>query len=216
MTSQKQYWDKKIKEWSSSSYHKKSKLSLVEKIATYFRSVNKRKDAALKLAGPIAKNKIVIDLGCGLGEFSFGILRYNPKKVIGYDISKVAISEVKKLAKRLKVGNKIEFRISDVSSLKSLPKSDIVVGLGFIDYLTKPQLKRLFKLIGRRSFLFSFFERKISFFNFLHKVYTTIQKCPGAYKYSRHEIRSSIPEKTELYFIRKDGLWFISNIKKFK
>ncbi len=212
MTGQKQYWNKKIKEWSSSSYHKKAQLSLVEKFATYFRSVHKRKDAALKLIGPIAKNKIILDLGFGIGEFSFGILKFKPRKVIGYDISDVAVHEAKQSAKKLGVLGKTEFKVADVSYLTSLPQSDIVVGLGFIDYLTKPQLKRLFELIGNRKFLFSFFEKKMSLFNFMHKIYTTIQKCPGAYKYSRQEIRSSVPKKTELYFIKKDGLWFISNI----
>ena len=41
MKTQREYWDKKINEWSSAAYGRKSQISLIEKIATYFRAVNK-------------------------------------------------------------------------------------------------------------------------------------------------------------------------------
>lgn len=213
MISQKDYWNKKISEWSSASYGKRSKISLIEKIATHFRAVDKRKNAALKLIGPFAKEKIVLDLGCGIGGFTFGLLKYRPKKVIGIDISPVAAREVKDMAKKLDDNGRVEFRVADVSKLDKLPEFDIAVGLGFIDYLKPHQLKHLFKLIKDKLFLFSYFEKKLSLFNLLHKIYTALQNCPGAYKYTRDEIREFIPKKTKLYFINQDELWFISNLK---
>lgn len=213
MTRQKEYWDKKINEWSYASYNKRSKISVLEKIATYFRSVNKRKDVAVKLIGPLVKNKIILDLGCGFGDFTLDILKYEPKKVIAIDISPVAIKEVKKKVKKLYIKTKIEFSIGDVSELGKLPKFNIAVGLGFIDYLEPQQMKYLFKLLGNKLYLFSYFERKLSFFNLMHKIYTTLQGCPGAYKYTKDEIRQFIPQKSALYFINKEGLWFITNIK---
>ncbi|MBI2051296.1 class I SAM-dependent methyltransferase [Candidatus Roizmanbacteria bacterium] len=214
VVSQREYWDKKIREWTFASYGKNSRIGVIEKIATYFRSVNKRKDAALKLIGPIARGKTILDLGCGLGEFAFAILRYDPKKVLAYDISDVAIQEVKKSAKKLKTKNKIEFKTCDVSTLKQLPSCDIVVGLGFIDYLNPTQLKKLFKLIGNKPYLFSFFQKSISLFTMLHKIYVTIQSCPGAYKYSRAEIKKFIPKGSKIFFLEQDGLLFISNSPK--
>ncbi len=216
MKTQKEYWDKKISEWSYASYGKKKKIGLIERIATFFRSVDTRKEAALKLVGPKSYNKIVIDMGCGLGEFSFALLlRYKPKKIITYDISETAILAIKKNAQELKINDKMEFGVADISDLKQLPSFDIVVGLGFIDYLKPPQLECLFNLIGNKPFLFSYFEKKTSLFNLMHKIYIMLQKCPGAYKYTRKQIRSFVPKKTKLYFIKKDGLQFITNYKQF-
>lgn len=212
MNSQKEYWDKKISEWTKASYGKNDTVNPIEKIAAYFRSVQKRKDAAIKLVGPIAKNKIVLDLGCGLGEFSFGLMKYKPRKIIAFDISHVAVSQVKKTAQKLRFGRTLEAKVSDITSLKKLPRFDIVVGLGFLDYLKPMQLSHLFSMIGNKSYLFSFFERKRTFFNLLHKVYTTIQRCPGAYKYTRKQMRNFIPKQTKLRFINKDHLWFVTNL----
>ena len=102
MKTQREYWDKKIDEWSSAAYGRKSQISVIEKIATYFRAVNKRKDIAIKLIGPIAKNKIFLDLGCGMGEFSFELASYFPKKIIAVDISKNAIQEINKIINNIK------------------------------------------------------------------------------------------------------------------
>ncbi len=214
MRTQKEYWNKKISEWTKASYGKGSDISLTERIATYFRSVDKRKDAALQLVGPLAKNKIVLDLGCGLGEFSFELLRYQPKKVLAYDISEIAIVEAKRIAKKLKTNSKIEFRAVDVARLKKFPRFDIAVGLGFIDYLNTPQLRHLFKLIDNKTYLFSYFEKKASLFNLLHKIYIKLQNCPGAYKYTRTEIKKLIPTGTKLSFLKKNGLLFINNSKR--
>ncbi|OGK18272.1 hypothetical protein A3G67_03185 [Candidatus Roizmanbacteria bacterium RIFCSPLOWO2_12_FULL_40_12] len=212
MTSQKDYWDKKITEWSSASYGRKSSISFLEKVATYFRSVDKRKDAAIKIISPLIKNKVILDLGCGLGEFAFGILRYKPKKVIALDISPNAVKQARLFAKKKKIHGKVRFEVSDVVKTKKLPESDIVIGLGFIDYLTLPQLKNLFRMIGKKPYLFSCFEKKFSLFNLLHNIYLISQNCPGAYKHTRSEIRNIVPKGMKLSFITKDGLLFITNL----
>lgn len=214
MTTQREYWDKKIGEWSSASYGKRTKISFLEKIATYFRSVDKRKDAAIKLLRTKVKNKIILDVGCGLGEFTFGILRYKPKKVIALDISPNAILEARKISKRKKTGRRVTFQVSDIRYEEKLPKSDIIVGLGFIDYLTLPELKKLFLMVGKKPYLFSYFEKKPTLFNLLHQIYITSQGCPGAYKYTRDEIRRVLPKKVRVNFVVKDGLLFITNLKE--
>lgn len=214
MISQKEYWDKKIKDWTRISYTKKAeKIDFIEKIANFFRGpIIKRMEITLEIVGPKVKGKTVLDMGCGLGDFCFGAVKYQPKKVIGIDISKVAIKEASRIAKGKNLLGLIEFMEGDLGKVKRLPKFDMAVGLGFIDYLNKEELKRLFSLLRGQSFFFSFFEKKFSLINFLHSFYVRIRKCPGAFKYTRKEIQSFAPKDLGLRFFEKDGLLFITNI----
>ena len=138
MLKQRQYWNNKIIEWSASGYRKKKeKISLVERIAYPFRKADKRYLAGIELIGPLAKNKVVLDLGFGVGDFSFGIIKYGPKKVFGIDIADSAVAFAMKVAIKKKVERRVQFRRGDVTQMKTLPESDIIVGLGFIDYLNR-------------------------------------------------------------------------------
>jgi len=218
MNLQKKYWDEKIKSWTKSSYEKKfSQFDLIERLANFFRGpIVARMEEALKIIGPRSKNKIVLDLGCGLGNFCFAILRYSPRKVIGLDISEVAVKEARKIAKKKKVSRKVKFIQKDIPQLEKLPDFDFAVGLGFIDYLNKDELKRLFRLLKNGYFLLSVFEKKLSWRNFFHDLYVRIQKCPGAYKYSREEIKNLAPKNLGLYFLEKNKMLFITNLPKDK
>lgn len=217
MNNQRQYWDKKIIEWSASGYKRDhKKISFIERLAYPFRKADKRYVAGLELIGPIAKNKIILDLGFGVADFSFGILKYNPQKVIGIDIADSAVAFATKIAKKKEVGNRVSFRRGDVSEMRTLPRSDIVVGLGFIDYLNADQLKHFFKLLEGKKYLFSYFEKKLSLFNIVHSLYVKIQNCPGAFKFTKKEMRHIIPLSAKASLISKNNLIFITNIPNLK
>jgi len=61
-------------------------------------------------------NKIIIDLGCGTGIFSFGAYITGAKKVIGVDIDKDCIEIAKKYAK--KINHEISFLVNNVSNFE--------------------------------------------------------------------------------------------------
>jgi 2-polyprenyl-3-methyl-5-hydroxy-6-metoxy-1,4-benzoquinol methylase len=217
MKTQKDYWNKKIVDWTKVSYDKKEKnVPLAEKIATHFRAISKRMDVTLKLLGPLVNNKTVLNLGCGLGNECFALLDFNPKRVIGIDISGVAIEEAQEKAKKRKLDKKTEFIEVDISQLKTLPEFDCVIGLGFIDYLTKDELRHLFEMIGNRPYFFSYFEKKLSLLNLMHTLYLRWQKCPGAYKYSRAEIESIVPSSCRNYILEENRLLFLTNIDELR
>src|SRR3990167_7569513 len=102
MRSQEKYWDKRIKIWSSSSYRRKiSNKDIIEWLAGYFRKpIFRRMEVALKYLGPKIKGKIVADFGCGVGDLCIKFSSYQPKKIIGFDISSVAIKEATKRSKK--------------------------------------------------------------------------------------------------------------------
>lgn len=215
MKSQEAYWDKKITEWTKVSYENKFvKFDLIEWLANFFRGpIVGRMEVALELLGPRIKNKVVLDLGCGLGDLEWAMLKYQPKRIIGIDISGVAVRTAKRIAQKRKVDGIVDFRQADVGQIEKLPDFDIAVGLGFIDYLTKPELRKLFELLSEKSFLFSFFEKKISLRNLLHKIYLKLRSCPGAYKYSRLEVEKLASKKLGLRFVEKEKMLFITNLR---
>lgn len=217
MGTQEKYWDEKIKEWTRVSYGKKvSHVSLIERLANLFRDpITGRMAVALEIVRPKVKNKTILDMGCGLGDFCFAVLKYQPRKVIGIDLSGVAIKEAQKRAAKKKVGKKVKFIQGNVIGMKKLPKFDMAVGLGFIDYLNEEELKTLFRLFSGRYFFFSVFEKKLSLVNLIHAAYVKSQKCPGAFKYSREELRKIVPRNLKPYFLERDKMLFITNLRCF-
>lgn len=211
------YWNSKITEWELSAYEGKARKSIIEKMANKFRNpIRKRSEIAFEFLNGIVKEKIVLELGCGTGIFCYRLAEVcQPKKIIGIDISSVAIEKAIEKNKRRTVDGGIEmvFEKGDVGKMERLPKADVVVGLGFIDYLDRYQLKELFNKIESEYFFFSFPEKKFSLMNILHYFYLKSQGCPSFNKFRRKEMIEIIPSHYKYYFLEKDGMVFITNIK---
>ena len=81
-----------------------------------------------------AKDSILLDYGCGVGPTIDRILNFNPKKIIGIDISDVSISKAKKKFKDIDA--KVELLVDNCESTKFKKNSfDIVYGLGILHHL---------------------------------------------------------------------------------
>jgi ubiquinone/menaquinone biosynthesis C-methylase UbiE len=71
--------------------------------------------------------KRTLEVGCGLGGFSINLAKKGASH-IGLDISPTALQEAKRLAKQLKVDDKIDFILGDVQNLPFKEQEyDIVV-----------------------------------------------------------------------------------------
>ncbi len=191
----KDYWDNKIIEWEDSLENSK-KVSFIESLASKFRKPLKvRRAMCFELLKKFGKGKIVLELGCGSGYFAISVLqKIRPKRIIGMDLSSSAIQRANKLKKDLKLSGKIEFIEGD-TTLANLPKADIIIGLGFLDYLTKEEIRALLKKINSKYVIFTFSERKFSLTRYLHIAYLISQNCPKHYYYTKEEIASLIKER---------------------
>ncbi|OGG12558.1 hypothetical protein A3D77_04420 [Candidatus Gottesmanbacteria bacterium RIFCSPHIGHO2_02_FULL_39_11] len=213
MSSQQKYWDNKIKIWSDSSYRRRNgQFNLIEYIAGFFRGpINGRLLIAYKFLCPLVKDKILADFGCGTGEFCFRILRCKPQRIIGMDISSVAVKEASRKAASQGISKNLFFIQKDIAK-SNLPYFNYAVGLGFIDYLSEEELKLLFKKLKGKKFFFSFPEKKLSLINFFHLIYLKLQNCPGAYKYSKEEFKRIIPADMPYHFYEEDRMQFLTNL----
>jgi SAM-dependent methyltransferase len=191
----KEYWDKKIIEWED-SMRGGSDVSFIERLASYFREhLYYRSALAMEMLIPFVKGKTVLDLGCGSGFFSFELYdRARPKHISGIDISLRAISRAQAIAEEKGLSDIFSFFEADAASI-SLPEADYTIGLGFLDYLTLREIHSLFERIRSRYFLFSFAEKKMVLFRYIHILYMLLQRCPKHFYNTKKEIRQSIGGK---------------------
>ena len=201
------YWNNKIIEWEDSMVKGKN-VSLLERFASYFRKpLAYRSDICLRLLSPHVKGKNVLELGCGSGYFSFKLFeKARPKTITGIDISEEAIKRASKIAEDLYGNNNIfDFKTSDIIK-PELPSSNITIGMGLLDYLTREEIAALFSRIKTSYFLFTFSERKLSVFRFIHFIYMKSQQCPKHYYYRKSDIK-------ECYQTKFSGCQFINHPK---
>src|SRR6185436_2259903 len=102
----------------------------------------------------------------------------------------------------------VKFMVGDVINMQ-LPPADIVVGLGFLDYLTLNEIKALFARMDTKYFVFTFAERKLSFTRMLHILYLLSQNNPKHFYFTKAEIRSAIsPKFPDLHFYNSPKISF--------
>ena len=93
------------------------------------------------------RNSEILDYGCGIGSFTEKIIKYNPKKIIGIDISEVSIDKAKKKAEELKIN--IDYRVDNCEKTSFDNNSfDIVYGTGIIHHLqTEKCLNEIYRIL---------------------------------------------------------------------
>jgi ubiquinone/menaquinone biosynthesis C-methylase UbiE len=100
-----------------------------------------------------AENSVILDYGCGIGPIMAKVIKFNPEKIIGIDISNVSISNAKK-----KVGgltNKIELLVGNCEKTNfNNDTFDIVYGLGIIHHLeTRKCINEIFRILKHNGVL---------------------------------------------------------------
>lgn len=81
-----------------------------------------------------AKNSEILDYGCGVGPAIERVIKLNPKKITGIDISDVSISKAKEKFQSLE--SKVELLVDNCESTTfNNNKFDLVYGLGILHHL---------------------------------------------------------------------------------
>ena len=103
-----------------------------------------------------AKNKIVLDYGCGVGNTAKKISKCGPKKITGIDISKISIEKAIKEAKLLNLN--VEYKVDNCEETSLDSRSyDIVYGAGILHHLKLEkcieEINRILKKDGKMVFM---------------------------------------------------------------
>ena len=125
------------------------------------------------------KAQSVLDVGIGSGRYATGYAEAGVKRVVGVDISSSMLDLAREHVRRLNSKEtKFEFVLSDIDAYHTADKFDVVVAMGFFDYISEPvpSLKKL-REFCTHSVIASF--PSISFYRTpLRKVRYAIKKCP--------------------------------------
>jgi len=79
-------------------------------------------------------NCYVLDYGCGIGSSIEKIIKFNPKKITGIDISEISIQKAKSKARNL--GIDVDYKIDNCEQTKLSENSfDIIYGTGILHHL---------------------------------------------------------------------------------
>jgi SAM-dependent methyltransferase len=78
------------------------------------------------ILGEGAKNKTVVDLGCGAGGFSVELLKKGAASIIGVDLSPKMVEAASKLALADGLEDRAKFQLANAATA-DLPSSDIVI-----------------------------------------------------------------------------------------
>lgn len=125
------------------------------------------------------KAQSVLDVGVGSGRYATGYAEAGVKRVVGVDISSSMLDLAREHVKQLNGSQtKFEFVLSDIDAYQTADRFDVVVAMGFFDYISEPvpSLKKL-REFCTHSVIASF--PSISFYRTpLRKVRYAIKKCP--------------------------------------
>ena len=145
-----------------------------------------RFDWVMQVAGDV-KGNTVCDVGCGSGRFVAALAKRGASRVTGVDIAPNMVELSRKLAAQEQVAAACNFVQSDVLDWKTDEKFDLVIAIGFWDYIADPLPRlRLIRNLTRGKFL-SAWPRLWTWRMPVRKIRLTAKGCP-VFFYSKPQV----------------------------
>jgi SAM-dependent methyltransferase len=146
-----QYWDRIAPEFDAIYTGKKNPLART--LDRWLRrDMYERFDWVMRKASD-ARNLTVCDVGCGSGRF-VNALAQRGARVTGLDFAPTMLELARKLVTDSGVADRCEFVLSDVLDWKTREEFDLVIAIGFWDYVADPLARlEVIRRITRGRFL---------------------------------------------------------------
>jgi SAM-dependent methyltransferase len=173
--------------------------------------LKKRMEKSVDLINTLPQKPQVLEIGCGVGRLCLN-LAARGFTCTGLDISQEAVQQARAEAERLGLGLMVNFRELDITSEVELPKADVWVALGVLDYFANPE-RVLSKLNSIPRFIFTI-PRKGHPLNIPRFAFRTIFHGERFWTYTREEIENLLAQNNlRATAIEKlSTMWFIHNI----
>lgn len=167
MPFKKEFWNQKILLWEKNKYKKKPKVFDVNA------SVKYRLQLASSVLHQISEEKNVLELGCGSGHLWEHISSLNLASYKGLDFSATAIEAFQNKIQDFK--NKDKSSLSCEDCVENTYSADIVISLGLLDWISMEKIKKIAENYKDSWYLHSFSERRLSFSQMAHSLYSLIK-----------------------------------------
>jgi len=172
------YFDQVPKQWDAFYSHENRLKYLINKLLR--KALYQRYQLTFDHCGDL-NGAAVLDIGCGTGRYSIECAKRGASRVLGIDFAPRMIEFSKNIAKQMNVDN-IDFICADFLNYPFDESFDIVLALGFFDYIKDPG--PVFKKIAQlnpRKFVASFPRFTPIWGVQRHIRYNWIKKCPIYY-----------------------------------
>lgn len=164
------------------------------------------------------KLETALDVGCGSGQYAYTLAQLGVKRIVGVDFSQTMIDLAVKNTSKIQRANEIfEFNCCDFMEFQTEETFDVVLAMGFFDYINDPipVLKKM-KMLANHSLIASF--PSISIYRTpIRKIRYYFKRCP-VYFYNRDKIISFCSKagfaKNEIVKIKGSGMdYFVTFLK---
>ncbi len=190
-TGAQKYFDKVPKQWDTIYSHENWFMNIINQC--FRKALYDRYRLTFENCGDL-KCKKVLDIGCGTGRYSIECATRGASRVVGIDFAPSMVEFSKDIAQQMGVSDKCEFICSDVLTYPFEDSFDVVLALGFFDYIKEPEhiFRRISELNPKR-FVASF-PRYFPIWDIQRKIrYHWIRKCP-IYNYTKEELEKLASE----------------------
>jgi len=127
--------------------------------AMFRRVVVERFQLVCNLA-PLDSPWSVLDVGCGSGRYGIALAREGAARAVGIDFSEKMIALARQEAARAGLEERCRFDVSDFMSFRATEPFEVVLAMGYFDYLRDP-LAHLTRMLGLcRCRLFASFPKR--------------------------------------------------------
>lgn len=204
------YFDRKIRRFDD--IYRDDKPLLMSVVDRIFRaSVIARFNLAFEILGDLT-DKTVLDVGCGSGRYVFEAIRRGASRTVGIDAAAGAVDMAAKTASEIGVGDRVEFLRTNFLDFASAQKFDIVLAVGYFDYIFDPvtHLKKMIDLSD--GVIYASFPKRWSPLSAVRKIRLSLNRCPVRF-YTKKGIKSILRECSadhyELKTIFRDNILIV-------
>lgn len=148
------YFDRVSKQWDAFYSRENRFMHLVNRLLR--KGLYERYRLTFEHCGNLSGAR-VLDMGCGTGRYSIECAKRGAAHVVGIDFAPSMVEYSQKVAQEMGVADKCEFICDDIVTHEFEEGFDIVLALGFFDYIEDPV--PVFKKVAQfcpRKFVASF------------------------------------------------------------
>lgn len=181
----KTYFDRVPKQWDAFYSHENRLMYLVNKILR--KGLYQRYRLTFQHSSDLS-GAVVLDIGCGTGRYSIECAKRGAKRVVGIDFAPAMIEFSKNISRQMNVADRCEFICADFMSYSFNEPFDIVLALGFFDYIKNPEpvFKKIAQMNPRK--LVASFPRFTPIWGIQRIIrYNWIKKC-SIYNYNAEQL----------------------------